>query len=69
MINVTNHLLHPPWFVRALEGAGLLAWARLEGLTWSRLGLGEPAAGCSGSSPGAWVRNDEPLSCTGLSCR
>jgi membrane protease YdiL (CAAX protease family) len=39
-INVTDHLLHPPWWVRALEGAGLLAWARLEKLTWSQLGLG-----------------------------
>jgi membrane protease YdiL (CAAX protease family) len=40
VINVTDHLLHPPWWVRALEGAGLLLWARLEGLTWSQLGLG-----------------------------
>jgi uncharacterized protein len=40
VINVTDHLLHPPWWVRALEGAGLLAWARLEGLTWSQLALG-----------------------------
>jgi membrane protease YdiL (CAAX protease family) len=39
-INVTDHLLHPPWWVRALEGAGLLAWARLERLSWSQLGLG-----------------------------
>ena len=39
-INVTDHLLHPPWWVRALEGAALLAWARLEGLTWSQLALG-----------------------------
>jgi uncharacterized protein len=47
-INVTDHLLHPPWWVRALEGAGLLAWARLDGLTWSQLGLGRDrlAAGC-----------------------
>jgi membrane protease YdiL (CAAX protease family) len=39
-INVTGHLLHPPWWVRALEGAALLTWARLDGLTWSQLGLG-----------------------------
>jgi membrane protease YdiL (CAAX protease family) len=47
-INLTDHLLHPPWWVRALEGAGLLAWARVEGLTWSQLGLGRDrlAAGC-----------------------
>ena len=47
-INVTDHLLHPPWWVRALEGAGLLAWARLDGLSWSQLGLGRDrlASGC-----------------------
>jgi len=47
-INVTDHLLHPPWWVRALEGAGLLAWARLDGLTWPQLGLGRDrlASGC-----------------------
>jgi membrane protease YdiL (CAAX protease family) len=38
-INVTGHLLHEPWWVRALEGAALVAWARLVGLTWSELGL------------------------------
>jgi uncharacterized protein len=47
-INVADHLLHPPWWVRALEGAGLLAWARLDGLSWSQLGLGGDrlASGC-----------------------
>jgi membrane protease YdiL (CAAX protease family) len=47
-INLTDHLLHPPWWVRALEGAGLLAWARLDGLSWSQLGLGRDrlASGC-----------------------
>ena len=47
-INVTDHLLHPPWWVRALEGAALVVWARLEGLTWSQLGLGRDrlASGC-----------------------
>jgi len=47
-INVTEHLLHPPWWVRALEGAGLLVWARLDGLSWPQLGLGRDrlASGC-----------------------
>ena len=47
-INVIDHTLHPPWWVRALEGAGLVAWARLDGLTWSQLGLGRDrlGAGC-----------------------
>jgi uncharacterized protein len=47
-VNVTDHLLHPPWWVRTLEGAALLAWARLEGLSWSQLGLGRDrlASGC-----------------------
>jgi membrane protease YdiL (CAAX protease family) len=47
-INVTEHLLHPSWWVRALEGVGLLAWARLDGLSWSQLGLGRDrlGAGC-----------------------
>jgi membrane protease YdiL (CAAX protease family) len=39
-INVTGHLLREPWWVRALEAAALVAWARLEGLSWSSLGLG-----------------------------
>jgi uncharacterized protein len=47
-VNVVDHLLHPPWWVRALEGAALLAWARLDGLSWSQLGLGRDrlGAGC-----------------------
>ena len=47
-INVTDHLLHPPWWVRGLEGAALLAWARFEGLSWAQLGLGRDRlrAGC-----------------------
>lgn len=47
-INVVDHTLHPPWWVRALGGVGLLAWARLEGLSWSQLGLGRDrlGAGC-----------------------
>jgi uncharacterized protein len=47
-INVIDHTLHPPWWVRALEGAGLVAWARLDGLSWSQLGLGRDrlGAGC-----------------------
>jgi membrane protease YdiL (CAAX protease family) len=49
VINVTDHTLHPPWWVRAMEGAGLLLWARLEGLTWTQLGLGRSClrAGCT----------------------
>ncbi|MGY1802219.1 lysostaphin resistance A-like protein [Blastococcus sp. SYSU D00922] len=39
-INVTDHLLDPPWWVRTLEGAALLAAARAAGLSWSQLGLG-----------------------------
>src|SRR4051794_11163820 len=39
-INVLDHTLHPPWWLRALAGAGLLATARLAGLTWAQLGLG-----------------------------
>jgi membrane protease YdiL (CAAX protease family) len=39
-INVTDHLLHPPWWVRLVEGTALVVWARLDGLTWSQLGLG-----------------------------
>jgi membrane protease YdiL (CAAX protease family) len=47
-INVTDHTLHPPWWVRALEGAGLVVWSRLDGLSWSQLGLGRDrlGAGC-----------------------
>ena len=44
-INVSDHVLHPPWWVRALEGGALLAWARLSGLTWSQLGLGRGRLG------------------------
>src|SRR3954454_3017939 len=47
-ITVTDPLLPPPWWVRALEGVGLLAWARLDGLSWPQLGLGRDrlASGC-----------------------
>ncbi len=47
-INVIDHALHPPWWVRALEGAGLLAAARLAGLSWAQLGLakGRLRSGC-----------------------
>lgn len=40
LVNVSEHLLAPPWWVRALEGGALLTWARLDGLTWAQLGLG-----------------------------
>ncbi|MGY1631118.1 lysostaphin resistance A-like protein [Geodermatophilus sp. SYSU D01186] len=39
-VNLVDHLLHPPWWVRGLEGAALLACARADGLTWAQLGLG-----------------------------
>jgi len=45
VINVTDHLFHPPWWVRALEGLGLVAAARLDGLSWSQLGLGRESLG------------------------
>src|SRR3954447_4266179 len=44
-INATDNALHPPWWVRALEGVALVTWARLDGLTWSRLGLGRDRLG------------------------
>jgi uncharacterized protein len=44
-INVIDHTLYSPWWVRALLGAGLVGWARLEGLTWSQLGLGRDRLG------------------------
>jgi membrane protease YdiL (CAAX protease family) len=43
-INGTDHLLSPPWWVRAAEGVTLLAFARLAGLTWAQLGLGRERA-------------------------
>jgi uncharacterized protein len=44
-INVIDHTLHPPWWTRALGGACLVVWARLEGLSWSQLGLGRDRLG------------------------
>ena len=38
-VSVTDHLLSPPWWVRATEGAALLLLARVSGLTWAELGL------------------------------
>ena len=43
-INVTGHLLSPPWWVRAIEGVALLGFARISGLTWMQLGLGRERA-------------------------
>ncbi len=43
-INVTDHLLSPPWWVRAGEGVALLVFARLSGLTWAQLGLSRERA-------------------------
>jgi len=45
VVNVVDHALHPPWWVRSLEGVGLLVAARLAGLTWSQLGLGRDRLG------------------------
>ncbi|MGY1616942.1 lysostaphin resistance A-like protein [Geodermatophilus sp. SYSU D00691] len=39
-VNLGASLLGPPWWARALAGLGLLAVARLDGLTWAQLGLG-----------------------------
>jgi membrane protease YdiL (CAAX protease family) len=38
-MNLVRHLLHPPWWVGPLEAAGLLGFARLNGLSWAELGL------------------------------
>jgi membrane protease YdiL (CAAX protease family) len=48
VLNVTDWLFHPPWWVHLLEGLALLAWARLAGFSWSALGLGRDrlGAGC-----------------------
>jgi uncharacterized protein len=43
-INVIGHLLSPPWWVRASEGAALLVFAKLSGLTWFQLGLSRARA-------------------------
>src|SRR4051794_41869707 len=67
-INVTDHLLHMPWWVRALEGAVLVVWARLDGLSWSMLGLGRDrlGAGCRwglaaiGPGPGGYAAGGRP---------
>ncbi|MGY1807915.1 lysostaphin resistance A-like protein [Blastococcus sp. SYSU D00669] len=47
-VNLGASLLRPPWWARALAGLGLLAVARLDGLTWAQLGLGRDRLG-SGS--------------------
>lgn len=44
-INVIDHTLHPPWWVRALAGAGLVVGARVAGLSWAQLGLGRDRLG------------------------
>jgi membrane protease YdiL (CAAX protease family) len=43
-INLTDHLLTPPWWVRATEGVALLGFARVSGLTWAQLGLSRERA-------------------------
>jgi uncharacterized protein len=37
--NLGQHVLHLPWWVRTLEAAALVAFARLAGLSWAQLGL------------------------------
>jgi uncharacterized protein len=39
-MNLAEHVLHVPWWVRTLEAAALVGLARLDGLTWAQLGLG-----------------------------
>jgi uncharacterized protein len=39
-INVGEHVLSAPWWVKPIEAAGLLAFARFSGSTWPELGLG-----------------------------
>ncbi|MGY1734918.1 CPBP family intramembrane glutamic endopeptidase [Geodermatophilus sp. SYSU D00684] len=48
VLAVAGPLVRPPWWVRGLTGAALLAGARLSGLGWTELGLGRDrlAAGC-----------------------
>ncbi|MGY1829390.1 lysostaphin resistance A-like protein [Geodermatophilus sp. SYSU D01180] len=48
VLAVAGPLVRPPWWVRGLTGAALLAGARLSGLGWPELGLGRDrlAAGC-----------------------
>jgi membrane protease YdiL (CAAX protease family) len=38
--NLSQHVLHAAWWVRPLEAAALVGFARLHGLTWAQLGLG-----------------------------
>jgi uncharacterized protein len=56
-VNVTDHRLRPPWWVRALEGAGLVVWARLDGLTWAQAGLARDrlGAGCRWALGATWL--------------
>jgi membrane protease YdiL (CAAX protease family) len=39
-MNLTQHVLHLPWWVRPVEAAALVGFARLTGSTWAQLGLG-----------------------------
>jgi membrane protease YdiL (CAAX protease family) len=38
--NLSQHVLHAAWWVRPVEAAALVGFARLNGLTWAQLGLG-----------------------------
>ena len=38
--NLSQHVVHAAWWVRPVEAAALVGFARLNGLTWAQLGLG-----------------------------
>jgi membrane protease YdiL (CAAX protease family) len=38
--NLSQHVLHTAWWVRPVEAAALVGFARLNGLSWGQLGLG-----------------------------
>ena len=38
-LNLSQHVLHLAWWVRPVEAAALVGFARLNGLTWAQLGL------------------------------
>jgi uncharacterized protein len=47
-INIGEHVLSAPWWVKPVEAAVLLGFARFSGSTWTELGLGRDrmASGC-----------------------
>jgi membrane protease YdiL (CAAX protease family) len=54
-INLTDHLLPKPWWVRPVEAGALLLFARLAGLTWSQLGLGRDRLATGGRWAGGAI--------------